>query len=135
MQHIVAPVDFLVQTSPIAAVAVACFLALFGIGVSVICGSLAARTLPGRVQNRVDELDAAVSTIEQTAMDLRAQWANTLEQLETFESSIEKKRRQLAASASRAERAQREIQEDQAPQPMDPEAQLIAIRQRIYGAG
>jgi len=129
-QHIVAPVDFMMTASPASAIALACFLALFALGVVLVASSLTARTLPSRVLRQVEELATIVSLMEQNALDLRAQWATTIEQLDAFESAIEKKRRQTAASASRAEQAN-----SQAEQPTDPQSQLIAIRQRIYGNG
>tara|TARA_Y100000817_G_scaffold224405_1_gene177404 strand:+ start:797 stop:1186 length:390 start_codon:yes stop_codon:yes gene_type:complete len=128
--------DFLLTATPASAIALACFLALFGAGIVLIITSLAARSLPIRVQTRVDEIDQALSVIEQNTIELRNQWAITIEQLEALETSIEKKRRQTAASASRAERANAQAEAaDETPQIATPEDQLVAIRQRIYGAG
>ena len=102
----------------------------------LVISSIAARSLPIRVQTRVDEIDQALSVIEQNALELRNQWAITIEQLEALETSIEKKRRQTAARASRAERATAQAEAaDEAPHIATPEDQLVAIRQRIYGAG
>lgn len=127
----VAPMDFMLQATPASAIALACFLALFAVGIVLVASSLTARTLPSRVLRQVEELSTVVSLMEQNALDLRAQWATTIEQLEAFESSIEKKRRQTAASASRAEQAHKEENSEAT----DPQAQLIAIRQKIYGRG
>ena len=126
------PVEFFLQASPLSAIAVACFLALFALGVVLVASSLTARNLPGRVVRKVEELATTISLMEQNALDLRAQWATTIEQLDAFEASIEKKRRQTAASASKAEAAQNANDQDV---PDDPQAQLIAIRQRVYGRG
>ena len=126
------PMDFWLTASPMSAIAVACFLALFSLGVVLVASSLSARNLPGRVVRQVEELATTISLMEQNALDLRAQWATTIEQLDAFEASIEKKRRQTAASASKAEHAAAANSE---AMPTDPEAQLIAIRQRIYGNG
>ncbi len=126
--------DFLTTATPIAAIAISCFLALFGVGVVLVVSSYSARTLPARLENRVQELDATVSVIEQNAIELRGQWATTIENLEALETSIEKKRRQLAASASKAKRSQEAIEEiEQPPQAYDPQQQLIALRSQIYG--
>ena len=128
--------DFLLTATPASAIALACFLGVFGAGIVLVISSIAARSLPIRVQTRVDEIDQALSIIEQNALELRNQWAITIEQLESLETSIEKKRRQTAASASRAERANAQAEAIAAePQIVSPEDQLVAIRQRIYGAG
>ena len=138
MQHIVAPMDFLLTASPVAALAVACFLGLFAAGTVLVITSIAARSLPMRVQTRIDEIDQALSLVEQNSLELRSQWANTIEQLDAFEASIEKKRRQLAAAASRAERATQAsetAESEQVAMPLAPEAQLIELRRKIYGSG
>ena len=138
MQHIVAPMDFLLTASPVAALAVACFLGLFAAGTVLVITSIAARSLPMRVQTRIDEIDQALSLVEQNSLELRSQWANTIEQLDAFEASIEKKRRQLAAAASRAERANQAsetAESEQVAMPLAPEAQLIELRRKIYGSG
>lgn len=126
--------DFLTTATPIAAIAISCFLALFGVGVVLVVSSLSARTLPSKIENRVQELDATVSVIEQNAIELRGQWATTIENLEALEASIEKKRRQLAASASKAKQAEQAVlQAEEQPASFDPQAQLIALRSQIYG--
>lgn len=133
--RIVAPVDFLFLPTPAAALLISAVVLMASTASVGAASWLVARSLPARVQSRVDELDAAISTIEQTAIELRHQWATTLEQLEVFEAAIEKKRRSAAAAASRAEKAQEQNGEIQQPQlALSPEDQLIAIRRQIYGS-
>ena len=82
------------------------------------------------MRQAVSDLDERVHACEVQARRLTADWATTIESLEGLEASIEKKRRQAAASASRANGQSKQEEH----QPASPSDLLAALNQRIYGA-
>ena len=112
-------------------IAYAALLLIAVSGTLAIGASMIARTLPGRVREDVETAESRLTNVEREMIELKGQWAVTLEQLEAIEASVEKKRRSNAAYISRMKQEQQNADGDE---PATMEDQLAAIRRQVYGA-
>ena len=114
----------------IATIAAGVFLALAVVGTVAIASSIVARALPSRVLGAVEALSDRVVEVERASATLQADWAQTIENLDAFSDTIERKRKQVQGAIGRLERLNGQGAES-APQSV--EDQLVALQQATYG--
>ena len=110
-------------------------LCIATVGTVAISAQLVARTLPSRVLSKLNELDERLTGIERDQIKLRRDWAGTIEDLDAFERSIDRKRKQISAGVSRLKQAEAQMggdDEEGQPQP-NGAFDLAALRRSIYG--
>jgi len=99
-------VETLLSSPLVPFVGYAVFLLLAVSGTVAIATSLVARTLPARVLAKLNEFDERLAGVERAAISMRNEWAQMIEEMDSFETTIERKRKQLSSAAGRLERAE-----------------------------
>lgn len=92
---------------PFVAAAFGLVLALLGLGLAGwVFATLVARTLPARVRTVAEEAQTRADEAIGEVNGLRHEMAQWVEQLETLNEQLDRRRKQLTSAATRLERAQ-----------------------------
>lgn len=120
----------LVQPSPVAAFFVFVFTAL-GTAATVVATSLMlARQVPTKLLAAMKELQERVDSNDRDVRSLIADWKSTINDLESLEESIEKKRRKVSGYVAK-DKQQAAAAVPAAPP--SPDQMLAHYRQQTYG--